>query len=76
MASNSSILLAYTLGIKQLIVAVNKIDSSEPPYCESRFEEIKEVSSFINPAAVAFVSISGFHGDNMIEASKNMSWYK
>merc|ERR1711981_754298 len=75
-------LLAYTLGVKQLIVAVNKMDSTEPPYSESRFEEIKkEVSSFIkkvgyNPAAVAFVPISGFHGDNMIEASKNMGWYK
>jgi len=49
---------------------------------ESRFEEIKkEVGGFIkkvgyNPAAVAFVPISGFHGDNMIEASTNMAWYK
>merc|ERR1712107_714239 len=29
-----------------------------------------------NPAAFAFVPISGWHGDNMIEASTNMSWYK
>ena len=29
-----------------------------------------------NPVAVAFVPISGWHGDNMIEASTNMSWYK
>merc|ERR1711981_1213633 len=41
----------------------------------------KEVSGFIkkvgyNPAAVAFIPISGWHGDNMIEASTNMSWYK
>merc|ERR1711902_80039 len=40
-----------------------------------------EVSGFIkkvgyNPAAVAFVPISGWHGDNMIEASTNMAWYK
>merc|ERR1712055_521475 len=75
-------LLAYTLGVKQLIVAVNKMDSTEPPYSQARFEEIqKEVSGFIkkvgyNPAAVAFVPISGWHGDNMIEASSNMSWYK
>merc|ERR1711860_394397 len=75
-------LLAYTLGVKQLIVAVNKMDSTEPPYSQSRFEEIqKEVSGFIkkvgyNPAAVAFVPISGWHGDNMIEASTNMGWYK
>merc|ERR1712236_38800 len=75
-------LLAYTLGVKQLIVATNKMDSTEPPYSEARFEEIKkEVSGFIkkvgyNPAAVAFVPISGWHGDNMIGASSNMDWYK
>jgi len=75
-------LLAYTLGVKQLIVAVNKMDSTEPPYSQSRFEEIqKEVSTYIkkigyNPATVAFVPISGWHGDNMLEASDNMSWFK
>ena len=75
-------LLAYTLGVKQLIVAVNKMDSTEPPYSQSRFEEIqKEVSGFIkkvgyNPAAVPFVPISGWHGDNMLVTSSNMGWYK
>merc|ERR1712133_231508 len=75
-------LLAYTLGVKQLIVAVNKMDSTEPPYSAARFEEIKkEVSGFIkkvgyNPAAVPFVPISGWHGDNMLQTSSNMSWYK
>jgi len=75
-------LLAYTLGVKQLIVAVNKMDSTEPPYSKDRFEEIqKEVSGFIkkvgyNPAAVAFVPISGWNGDNMLEKSSNMSWWK
>merc|ERR1719431_2147851 len=58
------------------------MDSTEPPYSQARFEEIqKEVSGFIkkvgyNPVAVAFVPISGWHGDNMIEASTNMPWYK
>merc|ERR1711910_27939 len=75
-------LLAYTLGVKQLIVAVNKMDSTEPPYSQARFEEIqKEVSGFIkkvgyNPVAVPFVPISGWHGDNMLKTSDNMSWYK
>lgn len=27
-------LLAFTLGVKQLIVGVNKMDSTEPPYSE------------------------------------------
>ncbi|KAJ1059210.1 hypothetical protein K5549_008011 [Capra hircus] len=40
-------LLAYTLGVKQLIVGV-KMDSTEPPYSQKRYEEIvKEVSTYI-----------------------------
>ncbi|XP_020628532.1 elongation factor 1-alpha [Orbicella faveolata] len=75
-------LLAYTLGVKQLIVGVNKMDSTEPNYSEARFKEIeKEVSQYVkkvgyNPKAVAFVPISGWHGDNMLEPSEKMPWYK
>merc|ERR1739838_1196457 len=75
-------LLAFTLGVKQLIIGVNKMDSTEPPYSQKRFEEISgEVANYVkkvgyNPKAVAFVPISGWHGDNMIEPSGNMSWYK
>jgi len=75
-------LLAYTLGVKQMIIGVNKMDSTEPPYSENRFKEIqKEVSTYIkkigyNPDTVPFVPISGWHGDNMLEASTNMSWHK
>ena len=75
-------LLAYTLGVKQMIVAVNKMDSTEPPYSEKRYEEIKsEVSSYVkkigwNPAAIPFVPISGWNGDNMLEVSPNMTWFK
>jgi len=73
-------LLAYTLGVKQLIVAVNKMDTCK--YSEERFNEIKkEVSSYIKkvgytPEAVAFVPISGWHGDNMLEGTTNMPWFK
>merc|ERR1711887_333088 len=75
-------LLAFTLGVKQLIVGINKMDNTEPKYSEARFQEIvKEVSNYVkkigyNPKAVAFVPISGWHGDNMIEPSTNMTWYK
>lgn len=74
-------LLAYTLGVKQLIVCCNKMDTTAPPFSQARFEEIKkEVSTYIktvgyNPKAVAFVPISGFHGDNMLEVSDNISWW-
>jgi len=74
-------LLAYTLGVKQMIIGVNKMDNTEPPYGKDRFEEIKkEVTTYIkkigyNPQTVPFVPISGFHGDNMIEKSDKMSWF-
>ena len=75
-------LLAYTLGVKQLIIACNKMDSTEPPYSESRYNEIaKEVGNYIkkigyNPKSVPFVPISGWHGDNMLEKSEKMPWFK
>jgi len=75
-------LLAYTLGVRQMIVVVNKMDATEPAFSEARFNEVKnEVSTYIKkigyqPEAVAFVPISGWNGDNMIEASENMPWYK
>merc|ERR1712203_586148 len=65
-----------------LIVAADKMDSTEPKYSEKRFQEIvKEVSGYVkkigfNPKAIAFVPISGWHGDNMINATENMPWYK
>jgi len=75
-------LLAYTLGVRQLIVAINKMDDKTVNYTEARYNEIKtEVSSFIkkigyNPDKINFVPISGWVGDNMIERSANMGWYK
>jgi len=75
-------LLAYTLGVRQIIVAINKMDDKTVNYAEARYNEIKtEVSSFIkkigyNPEKINFVPISGWVGDNMIERSPNMVWYK
>ena len=49
---------------------------------QDRFKEIhKEVSQYIkkigyNPDTVPFVPISGWHGDNMLEGSTNMTWFK
>ena len=68
-------LLAFTLGVKQMICAINKMDSDSVKYSQDRYNEIKtEVSSYLkkvgyNPKAVAFVPISGWHGDNMLEES-------
>ncbi|RZC87860.1 hypothetical protein C5167_026981, partial [Papaver somniferum] len=49
-------------------------------YSKARYDEIvKEVSSYLkkvgyNPDKLAFVPISGFEGDNMIERSTNLDW--
>jgi elongation factor 1-alpha len=75
-------LLAFTLGVKQMIVAVNKMDDKSVKYGEARFMEIQnEVSAFLkkvgyNPKKVPFVPVSGWVGDNMLERSANMPWWK
>jgi elongation factor 1-alpha len=75
-------LLAYTLGVKQMIVAVNKMDDKTVKYAQARYEEIKtEVSAYLkkvgyDPKKVPFIPVSGWVGDNMIEDSPNMGWWK
>merc|ERR1712076_291985 len=75
-------LLAFTLGVKQMIVACNKMDDKTVKYDESRYKEIKsEVSAYLKkvgykPMKIPFIPISGWEGDNMIDKSTNMSWYK
>ena len=72
--------LSMTLGIKQLIIAVNKMDMVD--YSEDRFNEVKdEVSDLLrsigrDPASTPFIPMSAFEGDNIKELSGNMSWYK
>jgi elongation factor 1-alpha len=74
-------LLAFTLGVKQMIVAVNKMDDPSVMFSEARYNEIKdEVSNYLKKvgykvAKIPFVPISGWAGDNMIEKSPNMPWY-
>merc|ERR1712004_773681 len=74
--------LIIAAGTGEFEAGISKMDSTEPAYSGARFDEIiKEVQNFMkkvgyNPAAVPFVPISGWHGDNMLEPSTNMSWYK
>ena len=75
-------LLAFTLGVKQMIVACNKMDDLSCKYGEGRYKEIKaEVATYLKkvgykPMKIPFVPISGWMGDNMIDKSTNMPWYK
>ena len=76
-------MLAFTLGVKQMVVCTNKMDDKSVQYKEERFNEIvKEVKSYLKKtgynveAKVKFIPISGWVGDNMLESSDNMKWYK
>ena len=72
-------LLAFTMGVKQMVVACNKMDAIE--YSEERYKEIKgNVAEFLQKVGyktdtMNFVPISGFEGDNIMDKSPNMTWY-
>jgi elongation factor 1-alpha len=72
--------LARTLGISQLIIAINKMDLVK--YDEAKFNALKEeVSALIRtmaykPKDIDFIPISAFEGDNITKASENTKWYK
>jgi len=74
------VFLARTLGVNQLIVGINKMDMAK--YDQKRFEEVKEqVSALLKsvqykPAEVQFIAMASFHGDNLVNKSDKMPWYK
>ena len=69
--------IASLLGIKHVLVAVNKMDLVE--YREDRFEEIKRdylsFSTRLDIPDLHFIPISALLGDNIVDRSKNMAWY-
>ncbi|MBP1909413.1 translation elongation factor EF-1 subunit alpha [Methanolobus bombayensis] len=73
------VFLSRTLGINQLIVAVNKMDAAE--YSEERYNKVKEdVSQLLGMVGfkaddVPFVPTSAFEGDNITKSSENTPWY-
>jgi elongation factor 1-alpha len=75
-------LLAYTLGVKQMIVCINKMDDKSVNYDEKRYKEIaEELNKFLKNVGyktetIPFIPISGWTGDNMLERSAKMPWYK
>jgi elongation factor 1-alpha len=76
------IFLARTLGVNQIVVAVNKMDATKPPYDQKRFNEVKDqVTNLLKLVGykiekIQFVPISAYQGDNVVKPSPNLSWYK
>ncbi|MDE0913151.1 MAG: translation elongation factor EF-1 subunit alpha [Candidatus Poseidoniales archaeon] len=74
--------LARVLGVKQLIINVNKMDISGVDYSEDRYNAVvKELHTLLkmagfNPADVPMIPCSSFLGENLYNKSSNMPWYK
>jgi elongation factor 1-alpha len=73
------VFLSKTLGVNQLVVAVNKMDAAK--YDEAKFKKIKELVSGLlksvgfDPEKVPFVPLASLVGDNVAKKSENMAWY-
>ena len=74
--------LAFTLGVRQMIVCINKMDDPTVSWSEERYNEIKnEVSRMLrlvgyNVNKIPFIPTSGWTGDNLVKPSEKMPWYK
>ena len=74
-------LLAQTMAVKRMVIAVNKMDADSVNYSKDRFKEIKtQVTAFLKKMAynykkISFIPISGFEGENLTQPSDKMPWY-
>ena len=77
--------LLNLLGVKQLIVCVNKMDEKTANYSKERYEEVKNeivntllrvgwTKAFVEQS-VAVIPISGYVGDNLFKKSDKMPWW-
>ena len=77
--------LINLLGVKQLIVAINKMDSDVAGYKQERYNEIRDEvkqvlvrvgwnKKFVDES-VPIIPISGWVGDNLFKKSDKMTWW-
>ncbi len=75
------VFLSRTLGVNQMIIAVNKMDIKGVEYSEAKFNEIKSAVSDLlksvgyKPETIPFIPIASLVGDNVVKKSENMPWY-
>lgn len=73
------VFLSKTLGVKQLIIAINKMDLQA--HSEDRFKAVKEeVSTLLKsvgykPDEINFIPLASLNGDNVVKKSEIMTWY-
>jgi len=72
--------LAKTLGVSQIIVAVNKMDMVG--YKQDKFDKVEKDAKALlagygwKTDDVSFIPIASLKGDNVVEKSSNLGWYK
>ncbi|XXG39059.1 hypothetical protein AAC387_Pa01g0116 [Persea americana] len=80
--THEHVLLAFTLGVDQMICCCNKMDATTPKHSEERYNEIVQgLSHYLGKVGYKrdrnrFVPISGLEGDNLRERSSDFDWYK
>ena len=73
--------LLKTLGVDQLVVAINKMDDQTVNYSKERYEECKaKLEQLLKTIGydvrkIRFIPVSAWKGDNLITRSENMPWY-
>ncbi len=73
------VFLIKVLGIKQLVVAINKMDAVG--YDKAKFETMKaDVDKLLksvgyDTSKITFVPTSGYMGDNVVKKSDKLSWF-
>jgi len=71
--------LCKTLGVQQLIIAINKMDAVK--YDQAKFDALKkDVETLLKTVQykvedTPFIPLSSINGDNVVKKSENMSWY-
>jgi len=74
--------LLHLLGVEQIICGINKMDDKSVGYAQDRYKEIKsEVSKMLTKIGfktkkIPFIPMSGWQGDNLVDKTTNMDWYK
>jgi len=77
--------LINLLGVKQIVIGINKMDTDVAGYKQERYEEIRaEMASTLMKVgwkkdfvakSVPFLPISGWMGDNLLTKSAKMAWW-
>ncbi len=76
------VFLSRTLGVTQVIVAINQMDAVKPAYDEATYKKVKDdVTKLMKSVGykdeqMKFLPISGFKGDNAVKPSANLPWWK